>query len=121
MPQRPEYAAAPIDRSSGAAAARSAAQWVKDTHPELFGRGDDRAVAFQVMTHVIGAMRAAGFDVHRVVNHPSRPVGDGMRYGSDALVVNGRVFDVYGSFGEPGASHVQTLDVGPYEAGRLRE
>jgi hypothetical protein len=121
VPQRPEYAAAPIDRSSGEAAARSAAQWVKDSYPQLFGRGDDRQVAFEVMTHVIGAMRAAGFDAHRVVNHPSRPIGDGQRYGSDAVVVGGHIYDVYGAFGDPGRSDVQTLNQGPYEAGRLRE
>ena len=121
VPQLPAYATAPIDRSSDVAAARSAAQWVKDTHPELFGQGDDRAVAFQVMSHVIGAMRAAGFDAHRVVNHPSRPVGDGQRYGSDALVVGGQIYDVYGAFGDPGRSDVQALNPGPYEAGRLRE
>lgn len=121
VPLRPEYAAAPIDTSSGPAAARSAAQWVKDTYPQLFGRGDDRQVAFEVMTHVIGAMRAHGFDAHRVVNHPSIPVGTGQRYGSDALVVGGQIYDVYGAFGEPGRSDVQLLNPGPYEAGRLRE
>lgn len=121
VPLLPEYKNAPIDRSSGEAAARSAAQWVKDTYPELFGHGDDRAIAFKVMTHVIGAMRSAGFDAHRVVNHPSRPIGDGQRYGSDALVVNGQIYDVYGAFGDPGRSDVQTLNPGPYEAGRLRE
>lgn len=121
VPLRPEYAAAPIDTSNGVAAARSAAQWVKDTYPHLFGRGDDRDVAFEVMTHVIGAMRAHGFDAHRVVNHPSRPVGDGLRYGSDAVVVGGQIYDLYGSFGEPGRSDVQTLHHGPYAPGRLRE
>ena len=66
-------------------------------------------------------VRAAGYDATRVVNHPDRAVGDGWRYGSDAVVLEGRVFDVYGNFGSPGGSNVQALDVGPYEAGRLRE
>lgn len=121
VPLRPEYANARIDTSSGPAAAKSAAQWVKDTYPQLFGHGDDRTIAFEVMTHVIGALRTAGIDAHRVVNHPSRAVGDGLRYGSDAVVINNDIFDVYGAFGDPGRSDVQALNVGPYAAGRLRE
>jgi hypothetical protein len=121
VPMLPEYATAPIDTSSPDAAARSAAQWVKDTYPQLFGKGDDRQVAMQVMAHVIGALRAHGYDSTRVVNHPDRPMTDGFRYGSDAVVLNGNIYDVYGSFGEPGKSNVQALNVGPYEAGRLRE
>jgi hypothetical protein len=124
VPDRPEYANANIDRSSPEAAARSAAQWVKDQYPNLFGRGDDRDAAYEVMTHVIGALRAAGYDAHRVVNHPSRAVGDPYRYGSDALVLGGNiydVYDVYGAFGDPGRSDVQALNQGPYAAGRLRE
>jgi hypothetical protein len=102
VPMRPEYANALIDTSSPSAAAKSAAQWVKQTHPEFFDKGDDRQVAFEMMTWVIGALRAAGYDAHRVVNHPSRPVGDGMRYGSDAVVLNGRIYDVYAAWGDPG-------------------
>lgn len=121
VPDRPEYANANIDRSSPEAAARSAAQWAKDTYPELFGHGDDRQAAYEVMTHVIGALRAAGFDATRVVNHPSRAVGDPYRYGSDALVLGGNIYDVYGAFGDPGRSDVQALNQGPYAAGRLPE
>ena len=58
---------------------------------------------------------------HRVVNHPSHAVGDPYRYGSDALVLGGNIYDVYGAFGDPGRSDVQALDQGPYAAGRLRE
>jgi len=121
VPMKPEYATANIDRSSPAAAAKSAAEWVKSRSPEYFNAGDDRDVAFKMMTDVIGALRAAGYDAHRVVNHPSRPVGDGLRYGSDAVVLNGRIYDVYGAWGDPGRSTPQALDVGPAPAGRPRE
>ena len=73
------------------------------------------------MTDVIGALRAAGYDARRVVNHTSRAVGDGWRYGSDAVVINDRVFDVYAAWGDPGRSNPQSLDVGAYGPGRLRE
>lgn len=119
LPQRPEFVNAPIDRSSMEAAIKSAATWVKQVRPELFNQGDNRAAAYEAMTMVIGALRAAGVDAHRVVNHKSRPVGDPGRYGSDALVVQGRIIDVYGDFGEK--STPQVLDQGPYEAGRLRD
>ena len=119
VPLLPEYAAAHIDTSSPSAAALSAAQWAKDTSPELFAHSDDRQVCFQIMTKVVGALRAAGYDATRVVNHPDRPVGDGWRYGSDAIVLDGEVFDVYRGMGE--SNTPQAMDAGPYEAGRLRE
>ena len=97
----------------------TAAAWAKQKYPQLFARASDRQVCMEIMGHVIGAMRAAGFDAHRVVNHPTLPVNDGVRYGSDALVVNGRIFDVYGDMGV--TSKVQVLDQGAYEAGRVRE
>ncbi len=118
---RAEFANAPIDTSSDSAAARSAAAWVKQNHPEFFDKGDDRQVAFEMMTWVIGALRAKGYDAHRVVNHPSRAVGDGMRYGSDAVVINGRIFDVYAAWGDPGRGDPVAQDMGAYAAGRLRE
>lgn len=121
VPMRPEYANIPIDKSSPAAAARSAAEWVRRNHPEFFDKGDDRQVAFEMMTWVVGALRANGYDATRVVNHPSRPVGDGMRYGSDAVVLNGRIYDVYVAWGDPGRGDPTAQDVGPYEPGRLRE
>lgn len=121
VPMRAEYASAPIDRSSDAAAAKSAAAWVKQNHPEFFNQGDDRRVAFEMMTNVIGALRAAGYDAHRVVNHPSHPMGSGPRYGSDAVVINGQIYDVYAAWGDPGRSEPVAQNVGPYAPGRLRE
>lgn len=112
VPLKPEYLSATIDKSSVPAAVKSAAQWVKDTYPELMARAGDRQVCFEIMTHVIGALRANGIDAHRVVNHASRAVGDGWRYGSDAVVVNNRVFDVFGSMGE--ANTPQALEHGAY-------
>ena len=119
VPFLPEYASASIDKSSPSAAALSAARWAKDKYPDLFARAGDRQVCYEIMTKVVGALRAAGFDATRVVNHPDRPVGDGWRYGSDAVVVNGTIFDVFGGMGE--SNNPQALDAGPYEAGRLRE
>jgi len=119
VPYRSEYASATIDRSSPAAAALSAARWTKEKYPELFAHADDRQVCFEIMTKTIGALRAAGFDATRVVNHPDRPVGDGWRYGSDAVVVGGTIFDVFGGIGATNTP--QALDAGPYAAGRLRE
>jgi hypothetical protein len=119
VPDRPEYARASIDKSSSSAAAFSAATWVKQTYPQLFQRADDRHVAMEIMGHVICALRGAGYDATRVVNHPSLPQNNGVRYGSDAVVLNGRIFDVYGDMGA--SNKVQALDQGPYEAGRLRK
>lgn len=121
VPPRPEYLDIPVDRSSGSAAALSAAKWVRANKPGFFDKGDDRAVAFEMMTWVIGALRANGFDAHRVVNHPSRPMTDGYRYGSDAVVVEGRIYDVFGAWGDPGRGDPQAMDAGPLAAGRLRE
>lgn len=119
VPMRPEYANATVDTSSFAAAAKSAAQWVKDTYPELMARAADRQVDFEIMTHVIGALRAHGYDAHRVVNHPSKAVGDGWRYGSDAVVLGGRIWDVFGGMGE--SNTPQAMDAGPNPPGRPRE
>jgi hypothetical protein len=121
VPMRAEYANIPIDKSSPSAAARSAAAWVKQHHPEFFDKGDDRQVAFEMMTWVIGALRANGYDAHRVVNHPSRAPGDGMRYGSDAVVLEGNIYDVYAAWGDPGRGDPVAQNMGPYAAGRLRE
>ncbi len=120
VPWKPHYSTAPIDTSSPEKAILSAARWVKATRPEFF-QVDDRQVCFEMMTEVIGALRAHGYDAHRVVNHPSHPVGNGWRYGSDALVLNGKVFDVYRGIGDPNASVPQAMYVGDYAAGRLRE
>ena len=118
VPLKPEYAVA-IDKSSDSAAVLSAATWVRNNRPEMFIQGDDRQLAFQMMTVMIGILRANGYDATRVVNHPSFPVGAGMRYGSDAVVVNGEIFDTIGGMGEQ--NRPQAMDAGPYEAGRLRE
>ena len=119
VPLSPEYVGANIDKSSPEAAALSAAKWAKQKYPQLFARSGDRQVCYEIMTKVIGALRVAGFDATRVVNHPDRAMGDGWRYGSDALVLNGSVFDVYRGMGE--SNEPQSMNAGPYEAGRLRE
>lgn len=116
---RPEYFSAPLDMSSPAAAVKSAAQWVKDTWPELMARASDRNVCTEIMGHVIGALRAHGVDAHRVVNHPSLPQSNGVRYGSDAVVVGGRIWDVFVGMGESNTPAAQ--DMGPNPAGRPRE
>ncbi|HNV72285.1 MAG TPA: hypothetical protein PKO06_21435, partial [Candidatus Ozemobacteraceae bacterium] len=121
VPYRPEYGQATIDTSSDERAIVSAATWVKEKHPDLFPEGDDRDKAYVMMTHVIGILRAKGYDVHRVVNHPSRPVGHALRYGSDALVLKGKIYDCYGALGDPNRSTPQAMYVGPYAAGRLKE
>lgn len=113
VPMRPEYSRAPIDRSNPAAAVLSAATWVYQTYPQYFNAGESRPVAYEMMTAVIGALRAHGFDAHRVVNYPSVPIGDPGRYGKDALVLNGVIYDCYQSWGDPG-SRPQALAVGSY-------
>ena len=117
VPLLPEFLNANIDKSSPDAAALSAARWAKATYPELFTRATDRNVCAEIMGKVIGALRVAGYDATRVVNHSSLP--DGARWGSDAVVINGNVFDVYRAMGE--ASEPVAQNQGPYEAGRLRE
>lgn len=98
-----------------------AAQWVKDNFPDLFGEGDDRDKAHQIMTKVLERLKSKGIQAHRVVNHPSRAVGDPYRYGSDALVVNGKIYDVYGGLGDKGRSTPQALYQGPYDPGRPKD
>lgn len=120
VPVKPEFGAVPVDKSSANAAILSVATWVKQNFPGPF-QTDDRAQHYQAMTMVIGILRAHGFDAHRVVNHESRAVGDPWRYGSDALVLNGSVYDVYQGIGDPNMSRPQAMNVGPYAAGRLRE
>lgn len=117
VPLRPEYAEANIDKSSPEAAALSAARWARAKYAPLFERAEDRNVCNEIMTHVIGALRVAGYDAHRVVNHPG--MNDGARYGSDAVVLNGNVFDVYRAMGQEAAPVAQNM--GPYGATRLRE
>ncbi len=121
VPAKPEFADADIDTSSDERAVKSAAEWGKRTYPQFFVEGDDRDKCYQLMTAVIGALRAKGYDAHRVVNHPSRAKGDPWRYGSDAVVINGKIYDCYGGMGDLNASRPQALYVGPYAAGRLRE
>ena len=116
VPLRPEYAEANIDKSSPEAAALSAARWARSKYSELFTRAEDRNVCAEIMTHVIGALRVAGYDATRVVNHPS--MNDGARWGSDAVVLNGNVFDVYRAMGQEAVPVAQNM--GPY-GDRLRE
>lgn len=121
VPAKPEYLDVPIDRGSMEAAVLSTARWVRANRPEYFNQGEDRSVAFAMMTEVIGILRAHGYDAHRVVNHPSLPMGHGNRYGSDAVVVQDRIYDVFGAWGGPGRGDPQLMFAGPYAAGRLRE
>lgn len=119
VPHLPEYDNATIDTSSDERIVESAARYVKENYPQLMPVGDDRDTMYKMMTVVIGIIRAKGYDVTRVVNHPSRPVGHVLRYGSDALVLNGFIYDCFGACGEK--NDPMALNQGPYEAGRLRE
>lgn len=114
VPDNPAWRSVPLDRSSNEAAVKSAAQWVKDHHPEFFDKGEHRPTAYEMMTVVIGILRAHGYDAHRVVNHPSRPIGDPGRYGTDSLVLDNIIFDVYKGWGDAGDSTPQALRVGTY-------
>lgn len=122
-PSGPSAPLPPQEEGAGpwVAALIEAAQWVKDNFPDLFGDGDDRDKAYQIMTKVLDRLKKKGINAHRVVNHPSRPVGDPHRYGSDAVVVNGKVYDLYGGLGDKNRSTPQALYMGPYAAGRLKE
>lgn len=117
VPLLPEFLEANIDRSSPEAAVLSAARWAREKYAELFTRAEDRNVCAEIMGKVIGALRVAGYDATRVVNHPS--MTDGARWGSDAVVLNGTVFDVYRAMGQEAAPVAQNM--GPYAPGRLRE
>lgn len=122
VPPKPEYMDVPIDTSSPQAAMLSTAKWVRQNKPHYFDNlQDDRGLAKDLMTEVIGILRAHGFDAHRVVNHPSLPPSNPVRWGSDAVVLAGGVYDLYGSYGDPRLSTPQLGYHGPYEAGRLRE
>lgn len=122
VPMRAEYAKIPVDTSSESAAVLSVARWVRTNKPEFFTGGENRKVAYEMMAWLIGALRAHGIDAHRVVNHPSLPVGEPHRYGSDALVMPSKtIFDVYASWGDPGRSEPHALNQGPYAPGRLRD
>lgn len=117
VPLLPEFLEANIDKSSPEAAVLSAARWARVKYAELFTRAEDRNVCAEIMGKVIGALRVAGYDATRVVNHASMP--DGARWGSDAVVLNGTVFDVYRAMGQEAAPVAQNM--GPYAPGRLRE
>lgn len=120
VPDLPEYKVQ-IDTSSPEKAIVSAATWVKENRPDLFVEGDDRDKAYEMMTCVIGILRANGFPAHRVVNHPSRPVGNPWRYGSDALVLNGSIYDCYGGLGDLNQSRPQALNQGPSSPAKPKE
>ncbi|MFT3706889.1 MAG: DUF4214 domain-containing protein [Archangium sp.] len=122
VPPKPEYLDVPIDTTSPEAALLSTAKWVRQNRPAYFDNmQDDRGLAKDMMTEVIGILRAHGFDAHRVVNHPSLPPSNPVRWGSDAAVLNGKVYDLYISYGDPTQSVPHLGYAGPYEAGRLRE
>jgi hypothetical protein len=122
VPPKAEYLDVPIDTSSPEAALLSTAKWVRQNRPAYFDNmQDDRGLARDMMTEVIGILRAHGFDAHRVVNHPSLPPSNPVRWGSDAAVLNGKVYDLYISYGDPNQSVPHLGYAGPYDAGRLRE
>lgn len=122
VPPKAEYMDVPIDTSSPQAAMLSTAKWVRQNKPHYFDNmQDDRGIAKEMMTEVIGILRAHGFDAHRVVNHPSLPPSNPIRWGSDAVVLAGGVYDLYGSYGDPRLGTPQLGYHGPYAAGRLRE
>lgn len=117
VPLLPEFLEANIDKSSPEAAVLSAARWAREKYADLFTRAEDRNVCAEIMGKVIGALRVAGYDATRVVNHVA--LADGARWGSDAVVLNGTVFDVYRAMGQEAAPVAQNM--GPYAPGRLRE
>jgi Domain of unknown function (DUF4214) len=121
VPPKAEYLDVPIDTSSADAALLSTARWVRANRPGYFDKGEDRAVAKEMMTEVIGILRAHGFDAHRVVNHPSLPPSNPVRWGSDSVVLNGKIHDLFVAWGEPGRADPTLGYMGPYAAGRLRE
>lgn len=121
VPPKPEYLDVPIDTSSADAALLSTARWVRANRPGYFDKGDDRHVAMEMMTEVIGILRAHGFDAHRVVNHPSLPMSNPVRWGSDAVVLNGKIHDLFIAWGDPGRADPTLGFMGPYAPGRLRE
>lgn len=122
VPPKAEYLDVPIDTSSPEAALLSTAKWVRANRPAYFDNlQDDRGLAKDMMTEVIGILRAHGFDAHRVVNHPSLPPSNPVRWGADAAVLNGKIYDLYISYGDPTQSVPHLGYAGPYAAGRLRE
>lgn len=118
VPITAAYRSVQLDRSSPQAAVLGAASFVRQNYPQYFTSGDNRAVAMQMMTTTIGILRANGLDAHRVVNYADRAVGDPNRYGKDALVLNGRVFDCYLAWPESGRP--QALDVGAWDRNRAQ-
>jgi hypothetical protein len=95
------------------------ARAVKNSNPQFFRQDVTRADAYAMMTAVINPLRSQGIDAARVLNHPSLPMNNPGRWGSDALVLriaNGYfVYDVYASwpFGD-----AQLLNHGPTEPSR---
>lgn len=123
VPDLPEYKEAKIDTSSDERAVLTTAEYVKERYAHLFPHGDtanrdERKKCVDVMTVCIGVLRANGYDACRVLNHPSLPADDPVRYGSDAVVVNGNIYDIFGAMGE--ANKPQALNQGPY-GNRKRE
>ncbi|MDB5099746.1 MAG: hypothetical protein JWM80_4167 [Cyanobacteria bacterium RYN_339] len=95
---------------------KEVAAYVKRTMPDLLPKGDNRQAAYDTMTQVIGIVRSMGIDAFRVVNHPT--IDGPVRVGSDALVINGQIFDVFRAFGE--ASEPVNQNVGPWDKDRAK-
>ena len=95
---------------------KEAAAYVKRTQPGILPVGDNRAAAYATMTQVIGIVRSMGIDAFRVVNHPT--LDNPVRVGSDALVVNGQIYDVFRAFGE--ASEPVNQNVGAWDPNRSK-
>ena len=100
---------------------KEVAAYVKRTMPNLLPQGDNRQAAYDTMTQVIGIIRSMGIDAFRVVNHPTIE-GDPVRVGSDSVVINGQIYDVYRGMGE--ANEPVNQPVGAWDRDRahgLRE
>ncbi len=95
-----------LDKSSLEAAVLSAARWAKATSPDLFAminadpppnKQKENKLFYDLMTKVIGALKANGYDVERLARHTQNEVGNPNRYVNDALVLpDGRAIDVFG-------------------------
>lgn len=81
-----------------------AAQWARKTHPRFFVPNASRELAYEMMTVIINALRANGWDARRTLANPSAPPTNPFRWGSDALVMGSNqniIYDIYISWPSP--------------------
>jgi len=79
-----------------------AATWVREKYPQYFVDTATRSDAYEMMTTVINALRANGFDARRTLANEDLPPGDYYRWGSDALVIGkDTIYDIYISWPSP--------------------